>query len=65
MHKIGLERVEEAVREVATLFVALAPLDVVLGAEQPRAFGYGLIFMGIGVTLFLLALYSEGIRLNA
>ena len=42
---ITVERIEEALREVAILFVALAPLDVALGADRRNGFAYGLIFM--------------------
>lgn len=55
----ALERIEEAAREIATLFVALAPLDVVLGADRPHAFTYGLIFVAVGVILFILTLLTE------
>jgi hypothetical protein len=61
---VAVERIEESVREIATLFVALAPLDVVLGADRPHAFGYGLIFMLIGVTLFVSAVLTERRRLS-
>ena len=53
------ERIEEAFREIATLFLALAPLDVVLGAERPYAFRNGLIFEAVGVSLFVLSLLLE------
>ena len=60
-----VERIEEAAREVATLFVALAPLDVALGSEKPRAFSYGLIFVSIGVILFVVPLLHERRRARA
>ena len=63
--KTVIERVEEALREVATLFVALAPLDVALGAERPHAFSYGLIFEADGVSLFVLSLFLERRRSGA
>jgi hypothetical protein len=53
------ERIEEAFREIAVLFVALAPLDVVLGADRPDAVRNGLIFVATGVILFVVALLSE------
>lgn len=59
-----VERIEEALREVAVLFVALAPLDVVLGAERPGAFADGLIFVAIGVILFVVTLIFERKRLR-
>jgi hypothetical protein len=55
----AIERVEDAVREIAVLFVALAPLDVALGAERPHAIAYGLIFVAVGVMLFLWTLFNE------
>jgi len=59
MNNVVFGRVEEAVREIATLFIALAPLDVVLGSDKPDAIRNGLIFAIIGVILFVLALVSE------
>ena len=53
------ERIEETVREIAALFIALAPLDVVLGTERPNAFRNGLIFVVFGVILLAMALYLE------
>ena len=59
------ERIEDAIREIATLFIALAPLDVILGGDQPHAFSYGLIFVAVGVGLFVATLISERRRLDA
>ena len=53
------ERVEDALREVTILFVALAPLDVALGSREPHAFTFGLISVAGGVILFVLALLLE------
>ena len=55
----AIERVEEAVREIAVLFIALAPLDVALGADASGAVTVGLIFVGIGVILFAWTLLNE------
>ena len=63
--KPAIERIEDALREVATLFVALAPLDVALGARGPHAFIYGLIFVVGGVILFVSALFLERRRFGA
>ena len=63
--KTVIERIEDLLREVATLFVALAPLDVALGADRPHAFSYGLIFVAFGVTLFVLTLFLERKRSGA
>ncbi len=57
--KPAIERIEDAFREIATLIVALAPLDVILGAERPHAFRNGLIFVGFGVILFATMLFTE------
>jgi hypothetical protein len=62
---ITIERIEEALREVAILFVPLAPLDVALGAERSQGFTYGLIFVAGGVILFVLVLLVERRRLRA
>jgi hypothetical protein len=59
-----VERLEEALREVAVLFIALAPLDVALGAERSSTFRNGLIFVMIGVILFLIAVAVERRRLR-
>ena len=62
--KLVIARIEDAFREIAVLFMALAPLDVVLGSDRPHAFRNGLIFVGIGVGLFILVLSSERKRLR-
>jgi len=59
-----VQRLEEALREIAVLFIALAPLDVTLGAERSSEFRNGLIFVMIGVMLFLIALAVERRRLR-
>ena len=58
------ERIEEALREIATLFVALAPLDVALGGDRPHGITYGLIFVAGGVILFMSVLLAERRRLR-
>ena len=58
------ERIEEAVREVATLFIALAPLDVILGGGATHGYRDGLIFIAIGVFLFIVVLITEDRRSN-
>jgi hypothetical protein len=57
--KAVAERIEDAIREVGTLLVALAPLDMAFGADRAHALRYGLIFEVIGVSLFLFALFLE------
>jgi hypothetical protein len=59
------ERIEDAIREVATLLVALAPLDMAFAADRTNALSYGLIFEAIGVSLFVLALFIERQRFRA
>jgi hypothetical protein len=58
-------KILRAAREIATLFIALAPLDVVLGPDRPYAFTYALIFEAVGVILFVLTLFSERHRSRA
>ena len=62
--KLVIARIEDAFREIAVLFMALAPLDVVLGSDRPHAFRNGLILVGIGAGLFILVLSSERKRLR-
>ena len=57
--KAPIERIEEAFREIAVLFIALAPLDVALGAHGLEAVVTGLIFVGIGIILFAGTLINE------
>ena len=59
-----VERIEEALREIAVLFIALAPLDVFFGEGTPNALRNGLIFVGVGLMMFLVALFVERKRLN-
>jgi hypothetical protein len=60
----SIERIEEALREIAILFVALAPLDVFLGDHPVNAIRNGLIFVAGGLILFVMALHIEKRRLN-
>ena len=62
--KLVISRIEDALREIAVLFMALAPLDVVLASDRPHAIRGGLIFVGIGVGLFVLVLNSERKRIR-
>ena len=59
-----IERVEEACREIAILFIALAPLDVFLGEDPSHAAANGFLFVTLGISLFVVALYAERRRLN-
>ena len=58
-----IERVEKACREIAILFIALAPLDVFLGEDPSHAAANGFLFVTLGISLFV-ALYAERRRLN-
>jgi hypothetical protein len=40
-----IERIEDALREIAVLFIALSPLDVKLGEHRANAVRHGLIFV--------------------
>jgi len=51
------ERIEDAVREVGVLLMAFAPLDAVLA--EPNARPRLLLFLLLGVMLFLLAVMLE------
>jgi hypothetical protein len=46
------ERIEDALREIAVLFIALAPLDVFLGEGTVYAVRNGLIFVAVGLMIF-------------
>ena len=59
-----IDRVEEALREISVLFIALAPLDVFLGEDPAHAAANGFAFMTVGFSLFVVALYVERRRLN-
>ena len=52
------ERIEEAMREVAVLFLAFAPLDAALGAG-PTRWWLVLLFLSLGAFLFMAALRLE------
>jgi hypothetical protein len=60
----SIERIEEGLREIAVLFIALAPLDVFLEDYRAIATRNGLIFVGIGVMIFAVALSVEKRRLS-
>ena len=56
--KTAQERLEDAMREVGTLLIAFAPLDAAL-AEQRGKTGLLLLFMIVGVLLFLVSVLIE------
>jgi hypothetical protein len=53
------ERVEDGQREVGVLLIAFAPLDIALNRHSPGNFNYLLLFLGLGVFLFIGALIQE------
>ena len=57
-----IERIEDALREISVLFIALARLDVFLGDDRVDAVRNGLIFVAAGIILFVLALRMERTR---
>lgn len=50
-------RVEDAIREIGTLLVAFAPLDVAL--TEGRRWGTLLLFLLLGASLFIGSLWLE------
>jgi len=52
------ERVEDAMREVATLFITFAPLDSALARDSGVASTF-LFFLIVGVVLFAASLWLE------
>ena len=58
------ERIEEALREIAVLFIALAPLDVFLAEGTPQAVRNGLIFVGAGLMIFVVTVFVERKRFS-
>ena len=60
----AVERIEEALREIAVLFIALAPLDVFLGEDRAHAVRNGFVFVGIGVFMLAVGLFVERRRLR-
>jgi hypothetical protein len=49
----------EAIREVGVLFVAFAPLDTVFAPSAPGTFAVALLFLLVGLPLFLIGLRME------
>ena len=56
--KRPLERIEEAVREIGVLLIALAPLDMAFSGNDV-GLSRLLIFLGLGATLFVMSLALE------
>jgi len=61
---LAQERWEETLREVGTLFIALAPLDASLSSSGASRTAFVLIFILLGITLILLAIRLERRRLR-
>jgi hypothetical protein len=53
------ERVEDVLREVGTLLVAFAPLDVALGGEKTKSWSSMLLFLSLGLLFLIIALVAE------
>jgi len=53
------ERVEDAMREIGTLLIAFAPLDAALSPGPMPTAAFLLLFLGLGLTLFVGALLIE------
>lgn len=56
--KVG-ERIEDAMREVGVLLIAFAPLDVALNRHAGGDLSYLLLFLGLGMSLFVGSLILE------
>jgi len=57
-------RLEEAIREIGTLLVALAPLDAAFRERRDDSVAGLLLFLAAGATLFVFAVFLEGSRHN-
>jgi hypothetical protein len=57
--KTPRERIEEAIREIGVLLVALAPLDAGFGQSFLAAVPGLLLFLVMGMTLFVIAIRLE------
>ena len=57
--KPPIERIEEALREIGVLLVALAPLDAAFDSAPGSTLTDLLLFLTAGATLFVIALLLE------
>jgi hypothetical protein len=57
--KTPVVRIEEAVREIGVLLMALAPLDSAFSPNFATAVPMLLLFVALGATLFSYALWLE------
>jgi hypothetical protein len=53
------ERIEDALREIGTLLIALAPVDGVFSSDSPDTPRKILLIAGIGIIMFVLAIILE------
>jgi cyanate permease len=58
-HPSVRERFEDILREVGTLLVAFAPLDVALTAEKTKSWSSMLLFLSLGLLFLTIALVAE------
>jgi len=56
-------RIEDALREVGVLLIALTPLDVAF-SDAPAPVGTAMFFLSIGLLLFVLSLFIETRRVK-
>ena len=59
VQRIGRQRLEELLREVGTLLIAFAPLDVTLGNSREFRWQWLLLFALLGISLFMTAVIAE------
>jgi hypothetical protein len=64
LNRRTLERIEDAAREIGTLLIAFAPLDLVLAGELRHRWPVLLLFLTVGALLLGAALRSERGRLR-
>lgn len=53
------ERLEDLLREIGTLLLAFAPLDVALSSERPNRWPILLLFLSLGMFFLAIALLAE------
>jgi hypothetical protein len=53
------ERFEDVLREVGTLLIAFAPLDVALDAQKTKNWWTMLLFLSLGLFFLAIALIAE------
>ena len=64
VQRVGRQRVEELFREVGTLLLAFTPLDASLSADRGFRWQSLLLFVPVGLFLFVIAVLSERRRLH-